>query len=91
MAALNWTQGAMPELFRLRVNGKAKICIYADDHMPPHFHLEHPDWDALIDLKSFKLIEGDAPRREFEEAIKVVKANLAFVLGEWERLNDRDN
>jgi hypothetical protein len=37
----------MPEIVRL---SNSKICMYADDHDPPHFHLRGPEWQASVDL-----------------------------------------
>ena len=79
----------MPELHRLS-NGKTKICMYADDHAPPHVHLWHPDWEALIDLRTMSIFRGSAPRRALAEAIAWLTANLAFVNAKWEELNERD-
>ena len=28
--------------------GKTEIRVYANDHLPPHFHVVHPDFEALI-------------------------------------------
>ena len=47
------------------------IRMYFADHAPPHFHAIYGNAEALIDLRTLEIIEGELPRRA-----------LAFVL-EW--------
>lgn len=35
-----------------------KIEVYADDHMPPHFHIRSPDLNAALRIDSCELIAG---------------------------------
>jgi hypothetical protein len=64
--------------------------MYADDHPPPHIHLWHPKWEAMIDLRTFKVMRGAAPRRELDEAIAWISANLDELNVKWSELNERD-
>ena len=43
--------------------------MYADDHWPPHFHLWHHEWEALVDLRTMTVFRGSAPKKELQEAI----------------------
>ena len=79
----------MPSLHRL-ANRKAQICMHSDDHAPPHFHLWHPDWEALVDLRDFRVIEGSAPKKELTEAIAWAIDNISLLFAKWRELNERD-
>jgi hypothetical protein len=39
-----------------------KISIYADDHMPPHFHIEGRGFRALIEVETMIVRAGDIRR-----------------------------
>jgi hypothetical protein len=79
----------MPEIVRL---SNSKICMYVDDHEPPHFHLTGPGWQASVDLTTLAITAGRAPRRDLDEALQWVGVaeNRARLFSEWSRLNERD-
>ena len=77
----------MPTFHRL---SNAKICIYADDHDPPHFHLIGPGWAGIIDIDTLKVCRGTIPRKDFIEAVEWATRNRAALILEWKRLNERD-
>jgi Domain of unknown function (DUF4160) len=77
----------MPTIHRL---SRAKVCMYADDHEPPHFHLLGPGWAGVIDLDTLVICRGTIPKQDFLEAVQWAKENSLFLLSEWRRLNERD-
>ena len=79
----------MPTIVRL---SNSKICIYADDHNPPHFNLRGPNSNANVSIRSFEILKGDASRTDFAEAREWVnrEGNLQMLLDVWSRLNERD-
>jgi hypothetical protein len=38
------------------------IAVYPDDHAPPHCHLGGPDTDAVVDLGTLSIVEGECRR-----------------------------
>jgi Domain of unknown function (DUF4160) len=36
-----------------------KIAIYADDHMPPHFHIEGRGFRAVVEIETMAVRAGD--------------------------------
>lgn len=50
----------MPEICRFL---GIVIAIYYADHNPPHFHANYGVHEALIDIESGKVLEGDFPKR----------------------------
>jgi hypothetical protein len=71
----------------LRRFANCKIAIYADDHMPPHFHIEGRGFRVLVEIETMKVRAGDT--RKALEAMEWAKENLALLRSEWMRLNRR--
>ncbi|MGD9617274.1 MAG: DUF4160 domain-containing protein [Alphaproteobacteria bacterium] len=64
-----------------------KIAIYADDHMPPHFHIEGRGFRAIVEIDTMSVRAGDV--RRAEEALIWARENIALLRTEWLRLNRR--
>jgi hypothetical protein len=79
----------MPEVVKL---ASCKICIYAGDHAPPHFHILGRGWSAVVDIASLELTKGGGPKGSLREAVRWAELpeNLALLAAEWRRLNDRE-
>jgi Domain of unknown function (DUF4160) len=77
----------MPEVLRF---GKCKICVYADEHGAPHFHIRGPGWEVKCDTKTFAIIAGEGPRTNVQEGLKLAAENQAELLRVWSEQNDRD-
>lgn len=41
------------------------ITMYYGDHTPPHFHVRYNQFQALIDIRQLRVIEGKLPPRVF--------------------------
>lgn len=39
------------------------IKLYFNDHMPPHFHAIYGEYNAMFDMNTLQMIEGDLPNR----------------------------
>jgi len=55
----------MPTIQRF---GAVSVRMYADDHLPPHFHIVAPDFQVLVRISDLTVIAGEArplrsPRR----------------------------
>lgn len=64
-----------------------KIAIYADDHMPPHFHIEGRGFRAIIEIDTMNVRAGDV--RRAEEALIWARENITLLHAEWLRFNRR--
>jgi Domain of unknown function (DUF4160) len=51
----------------------SNLCIFADDHDPPHFHVLGQGWSGVIDLGTLTLRKGTIPKGDFLEAVSVGK------------------
>ena len=50
----------MPELTRFY---GIVIKLFFGDHPPPHFHAVYGEYNALVNIETLEIIEGDLPRR----------------------------
>jgi hypothetical protein len=50
----------MPEISRFY---GLVIKMFFNDHAPPHFHVVYGEYNAIYDLNTLKMIEGDLPHR----------------------------
>ncbi|WP_284355501.1 DUF4160 domain-containing protein [Pseudomonas putida] len=79
----------MPTIHRL---SNCVICLYANDHLPPHFHLRFSDGrQALIAIDGLTQLAGfgnsRVSLREMSEALEWASENRARLLAVWEELN----
>ena len=76
----------MPTIHRF---GAAKVCIYADDHHPPHFHVVGPDFQVLVRIADLEVFAGNARKKQIAEAMAWAHANREALLCTWVELNER--
>ena len=50
----------MPELCRFR---GIVIRMHWDEHPPPHFHVEHGESEAFVEIETLSVARGRLPRR----------------------------
>jgi hypothetical protein len=74
----------MPTIRRF---ASCKIAIYADDHAPPHFHIEGRGFRAVVEIDTMAVRVGNS--RKIEEAMAWAIQNVDLLRAEWLRLNHR--
>jgi hypothetical protein len=74
----------MPTIRRF---ANCKIAIYADDHDPPHFHIEGRGFRAIIEIETMNVRAGNV--RDAHEAMEWASLNRTLLRAEWIRLNRR--
>jgi hypothetical protein len=74
----------MPTIRRF---ANCKLSIYADDHMPPHFHIEGRGFRALVEIETMTVRAGDV--RKAHEAMNWARQKIELLRIEWARLNRR--
>ncbi|CAO3411716.1 DUF4160 domain-containing protein [Azospirillum largimobile] len=72
---------------KLATFGKVVIRIYGNDHLPPHFHVKGPEFDALVSIETFEVIAGDLPAAARKEAMGWAAANRSLLISEWNSWN----
>jgi hypothetical protein len=74
---------------RLHTIGKIIITVYANDHLPPHFHAVHPDFETKIEIDTLTILRGSLPPAARKPVLEWARANIAKVKAEWNRINPR--
>ena len=74
---------------KLHQFGKVIIRVYANDHLPPHFHVLSPDAEALIEISSLRIMAGSLPAQVERQALTWARANESAIGAEWNRTNPR--
>jgi Domain of unknown function (DUF4160) len=62
-----------------------KISVYADDHMPPHFHIEGRGFRAIVEIETMIVRIGEI--RRAADAMAWARENIELLQAEWARLN----
>jgi hypothetical protein len=74
---------------RLATIGKTILTVYANDHLPPHFHAITPDDEALIEIATLTILRGDLRPATRRKVLAWATANRQALVAEWNRLNPR--
>lgn len=69
--------------------GNIIIRVYANDHLPPHFHVITPEGDALVEIATLEILRGKLERRAQRIALVWATENKAIIATEWNRTNPR--
>lgn len=77
----------MPTVQRL---SRVTLYVYADDHVPPHFHMRGQNSNALVDIESLQVIKGRYDRHDYAEAVAWASRNQDVLRQIWSDLNERD-
>jgi len=72
----------------IRHFANCKIAIYADDHVPPHFHVEGRGFRAIVEIDAMEVRAGDVSKAA--EAMEWAALNVELLRAERARLNRRD-
>lgn len=70
----------MPELSRFY---GIVIKMYFDDHLPPHFHAEYGEYEALVNVNTLAVMAGRLPARALGLVIEWASLHRAELDREW--------
>ncbi len=60
------------------------IQMFFHDHAPPHFHALYAEHEALIDIRTMQVIEGQLPRRALALVIEWAEAHQNELVEAWD-------
>ncbi|GAM08587.1 hypothetical protein OR1_00859 [Geobacter sp. OR-1] len=60
------------------------IRMFFNEHSPPHFHAEYSEFKAVIDIRTFEVIEGKLPRRALELVLDWAELHQTELMEDWE-------
>jgi hypothetical protein len=67
---------------------RCKICLYAADHLPPHFHILASDGrEALVEISTLVVLAGGVGKKELTEALEWGDVHQELLVAKWEELN----
>ena len=72
----------------VKIIGKYKIQVYADDHHPPHCHIISSEFEILVDLRDLSILKGGRYRRQITEVMDWIRENQQLLKDEWARQNE---
>lgn len=59
------------------------IRMYQPDHLPPHFHAEYAEHNAMVDIRNLCIIEGSLPRSAKKLVLAWARMHQAELLENW--------
>ncbi|NCS76745.1 MAG: DUF4160 domain-containing protein [Microcystis aeruginosa K13-07] len=59
------------------------IKLFFADHPPPHFHAIYGDYNALFNLETLEIIEGDLPNRATKMVVEWATIYQPELLKMW--------
>lgn len=59
------------------------IKLFFSDHPPPHFHVVYGEYNALFDINTLEMIEGDLLTRAKKLVIEWAKQHQTELLEMW--------
>ncbi len=60
------------------------IQMFWNDHAPPHFHALYADDEALIDIRTLEVIEGQLPRRALSLVLEWAQEHRTELMEDWD-------
>lgn len=74
---------------KLHQIGRLIIRVYANDHLPPHFHAIAPDFEAVIAIETLTVLRGSLSRQARKSVMAWASTNRRVIAAEWNRVNPR--
>jgi Domain of unknown function (DUF4160) len=64
-----------------------KILLFANDHLPPHFHIYYAEYKAMMEIESLNIIRGELPTKQLNKVVEWAKPNQKNLLETFFQLN----
>ena len=65
------------------------IVLYWNDHTPPHFHAKYADEEAVINIKTGKIIRGSLSKRAIKLVEEWRKLHVLELTADWDLARKR--
>jgi hypothetical protein len=59
--------------------------MYYNDHLPPHFHAEYGEHEAIYEIDTLDVTRGDLPRRAHALVLEWATLHRNELRDDWER------
>ena len=74
---------------KLHQIGSTIVRVYANNHLPPHFHVVALDAEALVEIGTLAVLRGTLPRANGRAVMAWAAAHRDLIAAEWNRINPR--
>ena len=64
------------------------IKLFFGDHPPPHFHAVYGEHNALFNIQTLEMIEGDLPQRARKMVMEWAAIHQQELMNNWELLEN---
>ena len=64
------------------------IYMYYNDHLPPHFHAEYGEFEAVYEIDTLDILRGQLPRRAHAMVIEWTSDHRAELKDNWARARE---
>lgn len=61
-----------------------KICIYYNDHLPPHFHAFYGGDEVLVSIQDIEVLEGSFPSKQLKMLLGWAAFRQEELIENWE-------
>ncbi len=65
------------------------IYLYFNDHLPPHFHAEYGEFEAVYAIDTLDILRGNLPRRAHSMVVEWALAHRAELRANWNRAREQ--
>ena len=66
------------------------IKMFFQDHLPPHFHAEYNDFEAIISINQISVINGKLPKRVLSLVFEWAAIHQAELISDWDLAYNRE-
>ncbi|WP_319559858.1 DUF4160 domain-containing protein [Marispirochaeta sp.] len=65
------------------------IKMFYEEHNPPHFHAYYNEYQALIGIHDFRILQGSLPPKALALVMEWAMLHKKELLEEWERIEKK--
>ena len=65
------------------------IALYWNDHAPAHFHAKYGSEEAVVDIRTGKIIKGILPRRALSLVQEWRRSHVSDLMQDWDLARQR--
>ncbi len=65
------------------------IYMHFNDHLPPHFHAEYSEFEAVYTIDTLDTLRGNLPRRAHSMVVEWALAHRAELRANWDRAREQ--
>jgi hypothetical protein len=65
------------------------IYMHFSDHLPPHFHAEYGEFEAVYTIEMLDTLRGNLPRRAHSMVVEWALAHRAELRANWDRAREQ--